>query len=465
MIDWTKLLGGMGGYDKAMRIPGPLGNTQPMAQQQAAGQKTPWLNREGMGGLSKGELLMAGMGMLSGRNLQEGFGNSAQIAYGGMERKRKEQEKQEKSAALAKAMGMMQSGDAPGAKATLAGLYPDAVGGAMAQQAFAPPPVDEPYTLAPGARRFGPDGQEIAANPVAEKPEGPMSTMGKLAADLNAGRITPEQYQIEIARMNRPGTTVNVGGGDESWKYGKPSEGWGLVTDPNSPTGARMERIPGGPAASEAASNAATSEKKAGNVNFTVGTLIDNYSTLRNNKALKARGNTALDNAAAIYSGTGIGKAQDALGGEIGNIANDEARNNIKGISMNALMQMISASDVSAKAMDSDAEMKAWLGAIKDDNYEAALTKLYVLDKSFGDGTALEKAYADGTVDLGTYQYITNRMNSDPMVMRMAAKADRYAALGGAVGGRENMTQSEISNWNDADEARLRELEAKMGAQ
>ena len=121
MIDWTKLLGGMGG------------------QQQAAGQKTPWLNREGMGGLSKGELLMAGMGMLSGRNLQEGFGNSAQIAYGGMERKRKEQEKQEKSAALAKAMGMMQSGDAPGAKATLAGLYPDAVGGAMAEQAFAGP--------------------------------------------------------------------------------------------------------------------------------------------------------------------------------------------------------------------------------------------------------------------------------------------------------------------------------------
>lgn len=118
MIDWTSLLGLMGGNKK------PAG-AMPMVQQKngmadfseylkggtptgaAPAQKTPWLNREGMGGLSKGELLMAGMGMLSGKNMQQGFSNAGPILYGGMERKRADQEKQQKSAALTRAMAGM----------------------------------------------------------------------------------------------------------------------------------------------------------------------------------------------------------------------------------------------------------------------------------------------------------------------------------------------------------------------
>lgn len=118
MIDWTSLLGLMGGNKK------PSG-AMPMVQQKNGmadfseylkggtptgappAQKTPWLNREGMGGLSKGELLMAGMGMLSGKNMQQGFSNAGPILYGGMERKRADQEKQQKSAALTRAMAGM----------------------------------------------------------------------------------------------------------------------------------------------------------------------------------------------------------------------------------------------------------------------------------------------------------------------------------------------------------------------
>jgi flagellar protein FlgJ len=77
----------------------------------------------------------------------------------------------------------------------------------------------EPYTLAPGARRFDAQGNEIAANPVAEKPMGPNSDIGRLAADLQAGLITQQQFDTAFARMNAPRAplvSVNTGDKQES---------------------------------------------------------------------------------------------------------------------------------------------------------------------------------------------------------------------------------------------------------
>jgi len=75
--------------------------------------------------------------------------------------------------------------------------------------------TQEPYTLAPGARRFGADGREIAANPVAEKPVTPFSTIGKLRGDLEAGRITQAMFDAEVERMQRgqPSLSVEFGEG------------------------------------------------------------------------------------------------------------------------------------------------------------------------------------------------------------------------------------------------------------
>jgi hypothetical protein len=69
----------------------------------------------------------------------------------------------------------------------------------------------EEYTLAPGAQRLR--GDEVIASNV--KPEAPLSTMGKLAADLNAGRITQAQYDGEVSRMQRaePSLSVDFGEG------------------------------------------------------------------------------------------------------------------------------------------------------------------------------------------------------------------------------------------------------------
>jgi hypothetical protein len=85
--------------------------------------------------------------------------------------------------------------------------------------------AQEPYTLAPGAQRFS--GREVIASNV--KPEAPLSTVGKLAADLSAGRITQAQYDGEIARMQRSEPSLSVdfseGGALAGITYGSAPKG------------------------------------------------------------------------------------------------------------------------------------------------------------------------------------------------------------------------------------------------
>jgi hypothetical protein len=287
-----------------------------------------------------------------------------------------------------------------------------------------------------------------------------MSALGKLRSDLKAGFITPEDYEIGLAELQRSGVNVSVSTGgigaqslsqipvgqpvpeDLLGGIKLPEDTYAVRAD--NPAGFEFATIPG----SASARKAVSGEQAKGGRTYTLGSLIGSYSTLAKNNAITARGNSTLENAAALYSGTGLGQIQDRLGGEVGKLANAEARDTIQGLSMKALMDMISMSEVSAKAMDSDAEMKAWLSAIKSDNYESALTKLHVLDLSFGSGQELQRAYEDGTIDLNTYRYVTNRVNSDPMVKQMLDKADRYAALTDAVGS-SNLTSGERGSMQD----------------
>ncbi|GEM_PF-3724840 len=467
MIDWTQLLG-------AMKMPGQtaqqgvrqfgnvfnpqagLGGGQAQSNEQP--EKTPWLNQDSYGGLSKGEMLLAGAGMLSGRDLQQGIGNAAQFAYGSMERNRKKQEEEAKKKQMQMALAGIEM--TPEQRA-IAAAAPDLALGQVAQSAFAPP----------AALSYGTDLEEVLIDgkPVVGRTRSdgefvpidgasPYEKPGDAWVDVPApagqqGYFQKNERTGAVKRVSAPSSpmvqvnTGNVGAGERPI-VGNPPQGYQMVWDPQSGS-YRQEVIPGSGVATEAENAAAVAARKADNVKGTVGTLIGNYATLAENNAITARGNSAGENIAALYSRTGLGKAQDAIGGEVGNLENSEARQNIEGISMNALMQMISASEVSAKAMDSDAEMKAWLSAIKSDNYEAALTKLHVLDTSFGAGNALQEAYENGVIDLSTYQYITKRVSDDPIVKKMKAKADRYAVLGEAIGGRENMTPQEVSRQDE----------------
>jgi len=420
-------------------------NSAPQRQQ----QQSSWMNKPALGGsMSRGDLLLASMGMLSGRNFQEGMGNAAQYMAYGMDRANERQKEQAQKAAMAKAMSGI---DMTPQQRALAGANPGGVIGALTEQAFATPQTIEGKAI--NNRLVNPVTGEVMGD--YSDPSAPMSTIGKLRADLDADRITQAQFDQAVA--GKPMVQVYTGSGQQVTRLadvpmGQPIPEGLLPADllekgqvavrADNPYGFKVVNAPGSSAAMEAEAARQKEDKNLGGTALTVGSLINSYATLANNKAITAQGNTAAENVAALYSGTGLGQLQDQVGGEVGNLANAEARKNIEGLSMNALMKMISMSDVSAKAMDSDAEMKAWLSAIKSDNYESALTKLYVLDKSFGDGMALQKAYEAGTIDLDTYKYVTNRAQNDTYGQQMVDRLMRYKALGDSVG-ESNLTPGE----------------------
>ena len=107
MINWQQLLGPLG------QTAGRMGTTvfnpnsgatglkgaKPPAPGSGA-TKTPWLQREGFGGMTKGDLLLAGMGMLSGRSFGEGLSNASAPLYGAMERQREEGERDKWTSAM-----------------------------------------------------------------------------------------------------------------------------------------------------------------------------------------------------------------------------------------------------------------------------------------------------------------------------------------------------------------------------
>jgi len=96
--------------------------------------------------------------------------------------------------------------------------------------------VQEPYTLAPGARRFGPGNQEVAANPVAEKPPEPFT--------LGTGQVRYNPDGTEVARG--PAKTDSNGitiGADGTIQIGGPAGGFGTNNKGKDPA---LVRAPDG---------------------------------------------------------------------------------------------------------------------------------------------------------------------------------------------------------------------------
>ncbi|MCR9195959.1 MAG: hypothetical protein NXH88_14575, partial [Hyphomonas sp.] len=313
----------------------------------------------------------------------------------------------------------------------------------------------DPYTLAPGAVRYGADNQVVASNP---KAADPVEMWESIATPPGQEGVWQQSSTTgQLRRVGGGGTSVSVSVGADGTPYqsigdvpvGQPVPEK-LLGGISLPEDMYARRVEGGPGFEFAPipGSAAESKVQSREDSSTIDTLINDYSTLARNNAITSRQNSALENAGAVYSGSFLGRGQDRLGGDVGNIDNYEARSNIEGLSMNALMKMISMSDVSARAMDSDAEMRAWLTAIKSDNYESALVKLHVLDQSFGSGRALQEAFENGIVDQPTYEWVTRRADSDPYTQKMAAKAQRYASLGGSID-PSNMTPSETESAGD----------------
>ena len=191
-------------------------------------------------------------------------------------------------------------------------------------------------------------------------------------------------------------------------------------------------------AADQAAADAKTQMREE---NRTVGSMMSSLLTLNENEAIPSmsRGN----NIPAMIAQTGIGQFYDRMGSDFGgNPENAVARDQLKGLRMGALMNMISMSDVSARAMDSDAEMRAWLSAIEGDTIESALVKLHVLDSAYGTGTELDKALADGVLPQEIYNYVQEQVRNDPGTRSKLEKSHVLARVDRAVA-NGNLTPEE----------------------
>lgn len=67
---------------------------------------TPRMSQKGLGGFNRGDLLMGGLGMLAGRNFQDGIANLANVAGRSMREREEKREKQQNQGALVRAMGL-----------------------------------------------------------------------------------------------------------------------------------------------------------------------------------------------------------------------------------------------------------------------------------------------------------------------------------------------------------------------
>lgn len=153
------------------------------------------------------------------------------------------------------------------------------------------PAQPEAYTLAPGAARYQGD-QMVANNPVAEKPRSPMSGIGKLASDFEAGLITQEQFDAEYSRMSAPKSPlVNLSMGQPMRSLAeipdgqpvpvdllggiKPDSGFVAIRDSNAVGGFRLEPIEGGKIGRSDANRQTRAERAGGTVVQDIGRALE----------------------------------------------------------------------------------------------------------------------------------------------------------------------------------------------
>jgi len=100
--DWLMQFLGRGG-----RSNGPKGmeNRAAGMRDYKAPNSTPWGERSGALGVNKGDWLQAGLGMLAGRNMQDGFYNVAGVAGNAMDRRRTEDKDEQRRMGIIAALG------------------------------------------------------------------------------------------------------------------------------------------------------------------------------------------------------------------------------------------------------------------------------------------------------------------------------------------------------------------------
>lgn len=150
-------------------------------------------------------------------------------------------------------------------------------------------------------------------------------------------------------------------------------------------TGNGLRAIPGGPADAKTQALEQTKLLGKSDVELAVSTLRDAYDRLEKGGGITSTAKGAVDNAGAYLSSSGMGQS---IGKMLGT-NNQSARNDIAMTRPALLGALMKATGMSAKQMDSNAELKLWLATATDPTLDVESNRR-ALDK-------IEKKYLSGT--------------------------------------------------------------------
>jgi hypothetical protein len=189
-------------------------------------------------------------------------------------------------------------------------------------------------------------------------------------------------------------------------QFGKPPAGFRWKNDGS------MEAIPGGPADQKAQ----LQQVGAGTVAGVVADLRDKYNQLNEGGGIVNQDRGAMANLGASFGASSLGQT---LGGAVGT-KNQTARDTIAMTRPLLLQSIMKATGMSAKQMDSNAELKMYLATATDPTkgYQANVEALDRIEKLYGGGNGKQAGgktvvktgmyggkkvyqYSDGSVDYG----------------------------------------------------------------
>lgn len=165
---------------------------------------------------------------------------------------------------------------------------------------------------------------------------------------------------------------------------GKPPVGYRFTPDGN------MEAIPGGPADAKATALSAQKAAGATDVDSAVATLRDAYSRLEAGGGITSTKKGPLGNIAAATSSSGAGQVV----GKFLGTDNQSARNDIAMARPALLASLMKATGMSAKQMDSNAELKLWLATATDPTLDVESNRraLEAIERKYISGAPVKPA-------------------------------------------------------------------------
>jgi hypothetical protein len=162
-----------------------------------------------------------------------------------------------------------------------------------------------------------------------------------------------EMYRQQLLELRRMGLAIQESKGGVG---GKVPMGYRYTPEGN------LEPIPGGPA--DAKANAAAEQKAVGaaGLDTTLATLRSAYDRLESGGGITSTKKSTMSNIGSSISSSGIGQ----MAGKIVGSENQSARNDVAMSRPALLASLMKATGMSAKQIDSNAELKLWLATATD---------------------------------------------------------------------------------------------------